>query len=127
MKLYIVILSLLALLSSSFTFQNDTDTVPSPESEPSKYDGPIIDMHIHAFDKQSSFGRMLGREMHNPLTGKTYQGSASMDILREETFQKFKEHNIVKAMVSQGELWYDFAPEKIIIGNSHYLSMERLR
>jgi hypothetical protein len=30
-------------------------------------------------------------------------------------------------MVSQGELWYDFFPEKVIIGNNHLLSIDELK
>lgn len=84
-------------------------------------------MHIHAFDEESSFNAMLGREMDLAMTGKTYMASSSMEKLREETLAKFEEHNIVKAMVSHGELWYDFAPDRIIIGNNHTLSIDELR
>ena len=84
-------------------------------------------MHSHAFNENSSFNRMLGQEMDLAMTGKVYTASASMDQLRKEVFTKFEEHNIVKAMVSQGELWYDFAPEKIIVGNNHHLSVNELK
>ncbi len=99
----------------------------SGEQKDSTYTGPIIDMHIHAFDEHSSFSQMLGQEMNLAMTGKTYTASTSMDKLKEETFAKFEEHNIVKAMVSQGELWYDFAPEKVVIGNNHRLSIDELK
>lgn len=91
------------------------------------YTGPMIDMHSHAFNENSSFSFMLGKEMDLAMTGKIYKASVSMEKLREETMAKFEEYNIVKAMVSQGELWYDFAPEKVIIGNNHFLSIEELR
>jgi hypothetical protein len=42
---------------------------------------------------------MLGQEMDLVMTGKTYTASKSMDDLKKETFAKFEEHNIVKAMV----------------------------
>jgi predicted TIM-barrel fold metal-dependent hydrolase len=87
------------------------------------YSGPIIDMHCHAFD-QLFFG---GIDYTNPLTGKTYKASATTDSLRIETFAKYNEHNVVKAMVSQGDLWFDHAPEKIIIGNNHSYSVDELR
>ena len=87
------------------------------------YTGPIIDMHIHAFD-EIYFG---GQNYTNPLTGKTYKASKSVEKLKEDTFAKFKKHNIVKSMVSQGELWYDHAPDVVIIGNNHHLSIKELR
>ncbi len=91
------------------------------------YTGPKIDMHSHAFNENSAFSSMLGKEMDLAMTGKIYTASASMEKLREETLAKFEEYNIVKAMVSQGELWYEFAPEKVIIGNNHFLSIEELK
>lgn len=101
------------------TIENDLDS--------RNYNGPKIDMHIHAFDANSSFNRMLDQEMDLAMTGKVYKASATMEKLKEETFSKFEEYNIVKAMISQGELWYDYAPEKIVMGNNHFLSIEELR
>ncbi|WP_228853518.1 amidohydrolase family protein [Aegicerativicinus sediminis] len=93
------------------------------ENESPNYSGPIIDMHCHAFD-QIFFG---GNDYLNPLTGKTYKASSTVDSLRIETLAKYEEHNVVKAMVSDGELWFDYAPEKIIIGNDHHNSIDELR
>jgi len=87
------------------------------------YSGPIIDMHCHAFD-QIFFG---GNDYTNPLTGKIYKASSTVDSLRIETLAKYDEHNVVKAMVSNGELWFDYAPEKIIIGNDQRYSIDELR
>jgi predicted TIM-barrel fold metal-dependent hydrolase len=61
------------------------------------------------------------------MTGKIYMASSSMEKLMEETFAKFEEHNIVKAMVSQGELWYESAPDRIVVGNNHELSIDELK
>ena len=91
--------------------------------DPKIYTGPIIDMHCHAFD-QIFFG---GQDYTNPLTGKTYKASSTVDSLRIETLAKYEEHNVVKAMVSKGELWFDHAPEKIMIGNDHRYSVNELR
>ncbi|MCG2459575.1 amidohydrolase family protein [Flavobacteriaceae bacterium F89] len=111
----------------SFNGEAQNRVTPNEVNDSAKYTGPIIDMHIHAFDENSSFSRMLGQEMGLAMTGKAYKASSSMEKLKEETFAKFEEYNIVKAMVSQGELWYDYAPEKIVIGNNHFLSIDELR
>ncbi len=117
----------LILLIISFSSEAQNLASPGEPNDSTYYAGPIIDMHIHAFDKNSSFNRMLGQEMDLAMTGKIYKASSSMEKLKEETFAKFEEYNIVKAMVSQGELWYEYAPEKIIIGNNHFLSIDELR
>ncbi len=127
MREHVFILLLLSFLILSCTNQNGKTTKVIPEKGSLNYSGPIIDMHIHAYDEQSSFSQMLGQKMDLALTGKTYLASTSMEKLREETFAKFEEHNIVKAMISHGELWYDFAPKRVIIGNNHLLSINELR
>ncbi|WP_411766157.1 amidohydrolase family protein [Winogradskyella sp. A3E31] len=120
-------LGLLALLIVSCIQQGEKNKGTAKEKATTTYSGPIIDMHSHAFDKNSPFSSMLGQEMDLAMTGKVYMASATMDQLKEETFEKFEEHNIVKAMVSQGELWEDFAPNKVIIGNNHYLTIDELK
>ncbi len=127
MKIHTLILGLLILVTISCNYQDQKLVTASDNNDSTIYSGPIIDMHIHAFDESSSFSRMLGRDMDLAMTGKTYKASTTMDKLKTETFSKFEEYNIVKAMVSQGELWYDFAPEKVIIGNNHFQSVDVLR
>jgi len=51
----------------------------------------------------------------NPLTGETYKAVNSPEEQKRETLKKFSQFNIVKAVVSDGELWYEEAPERIII------------
>ena len=111
------------LLVVSCTSQNKKTGDNLEADGSTTYSGPIIDMHCHAFD-QMFFG---GQDYKNPLTGKTYKASSTTDSLRIETFAKYKEHNVVKAMVSQGELWLDHAPDKIMIGNNHQHSIDELR
>ncbi len=86
------------------------------------YEGPIIDMHIHAVDDRSD---QIGMVFQNDLTGKTHIGSKSAHNQIEETIAKFREHNIVKAVVSPElsiqknsptEAWYDYAPETVLMG-----------
>ena len=61
-------------------------------------------MHIHAFSE----GNPLFGMTHPPtLRGKTYEGVSSAAEQKEKTLEKFREHNIVKAMVTNGDLWFD--------------------
>lgn len=123
MKTRTMILGFLILVTTSCWPQDENVITAIEEKNSTIYSGPIIDMHCHAFDK-IFFG---GQDYTNPLTGKTYKASSSTDSLRIETLAKYDEHNVVKAMVSQGELWYNYAPDKIIIGNNHHHSVEELR
>lgn len=123
MKTRTMILGFLILVTTSCWPQDENVITAIEEKNSTIYSGPIIDMHCHAFDK-IFFG---GQDYTNPLTGKTYKASSSTDSLRIETLAKYDKHNVVKAMVSQGELWYNYAPDKIIIGNNHYHSVEELR
>jgi predicted TIM-barrel fold metal-dependent hydrolase len=67
-----------------------------------KYTGPIIDMHIHAYDEGHPFFGMT----HPPtLRNKTYKGATSAADQKKQVISKFKEHNIVRAVVTHGELW----------------------
>lgn len=123
MKTQKLITGLLVLLVISCIKHDQKVQTTVKEKELPTYSGPIIDMHCHAFD-QIFFG---GKDYTNPLTGKTYKASSTVDSLRIETLAKYEEHNVVKAMVSDGELWFDYAPEKIIIGNDHRYSIDELR
>ena len=120
---HVYILLLLSLYIAPCNSQSIKTAKEQSKQESVYYSGPKIDMHCHAFDK-IFFG---GRDYTNPLTGKTYKASTSIDSLRIETLAKYEEHEVVKAMVSQGELWYNYAPDKIIIGNNHRNSVEELR
>ena len=83
---------------------------------PKKYTGPIIDMHIHAFTE----GHPMFGMTHPPtLRGKTYEGVSSHTEQKEKTLEKFQEHNIVKAIVTGGQMWFDDASETILIGRAN--------
>ena len=71
------------------------------------YHGPVIDMHIHAFNESSGFNGVLGKDMS--MDGTTFKAVASFEELRITTFAKLEEHNMVKAVVSRGALWHEFA------------------
>ena len=92
--------------------------------ENSSYTGPIIDMHLHAYENTSP---LFGREMKNPLTGKTYTGAASLSKHQEETFAKFAKYNIVKAVVSQyADEWHRVDSSIILSGRNHHNSIKDL-
>ncbi|MDF9798215.1 putative TIM-barrel fold metal-dependent hydrolase [Catalinimonas alkaloidigena] len=80
-----------------------------------KYSGPIIDMHIHAFDE----GHPMFGMTHPPtLRAKTYEGVNSAIEQKEKTLEKFITHNIVKAVVTNGQLWDEDSSEVILIGGA---------
>lgn len=80
-----------------------------------EYRGPIIDMHIHAFTDRNP---LIGMTHPPTLRGETYQGVISGSEQKEKTLEKFREHNIVKAIVTNGQLWFDDASESILIGGA---------
>ena len=123
MKSYI--LNFVAALALFFSCNNQPE---NPGTSPndfnsSIYNGPIIDMHIHAFHEGNP---MLGRNHPPTLRGVTYQGASTADELRELTFAKFKKHNIVKAVVTHSWGWVEEAPEIVLSGNARG-SIDQLR
>lgn len=108
----------------TFSCRNTSPETISDEldNESEAYEGPIIDMHIHAVDSRSG---QIGMVYDNPQTGQHFQGSNTPEEHLTETIAKFKEHNIVKAMVSPElcivkgsptEKWYDYTPETVLMG-----------
>jgi len=81
-----------------------------------KYSGPIIDMHIHAFSDRNP---LLGMTHPPTLRGVTYEGVKTDVEQKEKTFEKFREHNIVKAVVTDGQLWFDDFSDVILIGGAN--------
>lgn len=80
-----------------------------------KYTGPIIDMHVHAYhDKSPLFG------LTHPLTlrGKNYKSATNALHLKHEVLKRFKKYKIVKAVVTNGELWLADAPNTVLIANA---------
>lgn len=94
------------------------------------YTGPIIDMHIHAFDKSPGFADLLGQPMP-PRPGMEglmqHTAPASFEEVKAETFAMFEKHNIVKAFSSPGINWYADAPETIIIGANQSIPIDTLK
>jgi len=80
------------------------------------YKGPIIDMHIHAYADNNP---LMGMTHPPTLRGETYQGVTSSAEQKEKTLEKFREHNIVKAVVTNGQPWFDDMSEVILIGGAN--------
>ncbi len=127
MKASKIIPILLSVLIVACNKPNSSTKMHSSEVSNEIYSGPIIDMHVHAFGENSGFSAMLGVEMSQSMTGKAYKAPATMEEVKEETFARFDDHHIVKAMVAGGEDWYDSSPERVIIGNSHHFSIKELK
>lgn len=108
-----VILFAAALFAIGCTTQKNANH--SITEQPSQnYNGPIIDMHIHAYSEGNP---LFGRTHPLTLRGKTYKGVASAAEQKEKTLEKFRKHNIVKAVVTDGQLWIDNNDELILTAN----------
>ncbi len=79
------------------------------------YNGPIIDMHIHAYGANYP---MFGLTCPPTLRGQTFQGVKTAEELKKQVFERFKKYNIVKAVVTDGKLWNSDAPDLILIAGS---------
>jgi len=89
------------------------------------YEGPIIDMHIHAYNSELG-GMMFGMDHPNPLKNETYIGVKTPEEQKSETFKKFEKHNIVLALTSDGQLWVEDDPERILISGRN-MPLDTLR
>ena len=94
------------------------------------YDGPIIDMHAHAFSPDDEF--WFPNLPHPPtMRGETYTGVESAEAQRDQTLERFRRHHVVKALVDGGAGWVAHAPDLVMVGQSgalgKLLSVEELR
>jgi len=97
-----------------FGCKNQEKNKPLISDEHSQnYTGPIIDMHIHAYGEEHP---MFGMTHPPTLRGKTYKGVDSAIEQKEKTLEKFRKHNIIKAVVTNGQLWYEKNDGSIFIG-----------
>lgn len=123
MKTQTLILFLAAFLLISCNNQKKENTSAAVDNTAEIYSGPIIDTHVHAFTE----GNPLFGMTHPPtLRGETYEGVISVGEQKEKTLKVLQENNIVKAIVTSGQLWYDDAPETIIIADANK-SVDELR
>ncbi|MEM1336132.1 MAG: amidohydrolase family protein [Bacteroidota bacterium] len=89
-----------------------------------EYTGPIIDMHIHAYNDTTG-GYMFGMNPRNPLKNETYTAVTTAEEQKLETFKRFDKHNIVLAVTSDGHIWEDNS-DRILISRRG-LPAEQLR
>jgi hypothetical protein len=81
----------------------------APASVNEIYKGPIIDMHLHAFSDKAS---LMGLTHPRTLRGDSMKGVRTAEEQKREVLARFKKYHIVKAVVTNGELWSkDTSPE----------------
>ncbi|MBO0322226.1 amidohydrolase family protein [Muricauda sp. CAU 1633] len=110
----ITFLTVLLLLTSCNNQQEKSNSTIN-DANSTTYTGPIIDMHLHAFHEGH---QMLGMTHPPTLRGETFQGATSAEELKNLMLSKFKEHNIVKALVTNAQGWVKEAPDIIINAKS---------
>jgi predicted TIM-barrel fold metal-dependent hydrolase len=111
MKIFYLSIPLFVLSCNQNTHQKKSDTKINEI-----YNGPIIDMHIHAFtDGEPLFG------LTHPTTlrGQTFKGVETAQELKKQVLERFKKYYIVKAVVTDGEKWINDAPDQILIAGAH--------
>ncbi|WP_297706149.1 amidohydrolase family protein [uncultured Eudoraea sp.] len=112
-QIFTLLTVVLLLVSCNNQIKDKSSVIANKNSH--NYKGPIIDMHIHAFTE----GNPLFGMTHPPtLRGETFEGVTSAAEQKEKTLEKFRKHKIVKAMVSNGKLWFDDVPETMLIGGA---------
>ncbi len=80
------------------------------------YTGPIIDMHLHAYPEGDGFFGMT----HPPtLRKETFKGAASAEEHIKEILARFEKYNIVKAVVTSGDLWLDEAADIVVVAKAN--------
>ena len=115
MKTRVLLLFLLGLFLSCNT-QIKKESKSDENTTFKVYTGPIIDMHIHAYSRP---GGLFGVTHPPTLRNETYQGAKSLEEHKKKTIAKFREHNIVKAMVTAGQVWHNEIPDVILIADAN--------
>ncbi len=89
------------------------NAIASAKTENETYYGPIIDMHIHAYSEGDP---MLGMAHPPTLRNKTYKGARTATEQKQQTLERFRKHNFVKAMVTNGQSWKTEVQDLILVG-----------
>ena len=105
--------------------ENSLNSDKKPEPEKVVYTGPIIDMHVHAYNEKVG-GMMFGMDHPNPLKNEVYKGVETPEEQRIETFKRFKDHNIVLALTSDGQFWDEGESDRILISGRN-MPLDSLR
>jgi len=121
-RISILILVLIVIWSCKKESQKTTGQL---DTQNETYKGPIIDVHIHAYNNETG-GMMFGMDHPNPLKSETYRGVKTPEEQKTETFKKFSDHNIVLALTSNGELWDENESDKILISGRN-MPLDSLR
>jgi len=69
---------------------------------------------------------MFGMDHPNPLKNEIYKGVQTPEEQKMETLKKMDEHNIVLALTSDGQLWKQDDPERIMVSGRN-MPLEQLR
>ncbi len=112
-KLRLLIVSVLAAVA--------TLTTPAAGQETARYDGPIIDMHLHAPDTllKDADGRPLSQPCNpSPCQGPPARAETAEDVLKL-TLEAMDRHNIVLGFLNDYPLekvyrWADAAPGRFL-------------
>lgn len=107
MRTHISIIIIFCLLQTVAMAQSAQEGTP--------YQGPIIDMHIHAY---SDGNPMFGMTHPPTLRGTTYEGVKSAQEQKTQTLTRFRKYNIVRAVVAHGELWEGAKGSTILTGEA---------
>lgn len=132
-KINHLVLILTAFIIFSFLIgcrENNVNNVKKTEATSTKYNGPIIDMHLHtagALSTEEDF-------FYNEMTGKSYKTAKTYDEQKKETYALMEKYNVVKAMVSgfgaASTEWYNTDPDRIIKGvliSENHMTIEEIR
>ena len=123
MRIIPYLLGLLLLVACGPT--DKKDDLETAENEGEAYTGPIIDMHLHAYSQETG-GFFFGAQHPPTMRGETFEGAKDAEEQKAETLKRLEKYNIVKAVVTSGELWSADAPDKIIVAKSR-LPIDSLR
>lgn len=115
MKPHQITILALFLITTSCADTTKTTTADSDPVVSERYSGPIIDMHIHAYTQD---GGLFGVTHPPTLRGETFEGVKNVEEHRETTLAKFRQHNIVQAVVTNGYEWYDKIPDVVLIADT---------
>lgn len=101
----ITLLVIAPLIFFSCSNSNVASDESKKDSVTEQYKGPIIDMHLHAYIEENEF---KNAKPDDP---------ASVEEHQEQTFTKFKDHNIVKAVISPSpESWHEVDSSLVLSG-----------
>ncbi len=103
---------LAVLLPAFFAVACNAPPSSTETTQPERYTGPIIDMHVHAYDERQ---RMFGMPHPPTLRGETFPSVPTPEAQWEETRKQFDKYNVVKALTSDGQLWVDYDPDRIMV------------